>query len=237
MKCSTAAVLLLGTTIISCMFIQTANGFTIRNETSLEDEEAAIMSAEQDYGSYDSGESAIVQLIGNNDENQNEAPREEYHHHGVGGFFRRLGCDIWKGTQIVTKSVKNGYSSVKKFFSRRKEYEAEPEKGPGKELEVNKIDTVVVSASSTESIAVPQTTEIIETIAVSSSTDTIAISSSTETIAVSSSSETIEVPQSTESPIVHLTESSPVDNEIESADPEAAPEIDVRILGFQDGGL
>lgn len=144
------------------------NGFSIREEnpsTSLEKDVAEILSTEYQFDSG-SGEPALVEFVGNNDNTTlNHPVGEDHQHHGVRGFFKRLGCDLVKGTQIVTKGVKSGFDRVRNFFSRNKETpvekEAEKEVENEKEVEITNPERVEISSTTTTTTeALPDENEI-----------------------------------------------------------------------------
>lgn len=139
---------------MSILLIQSVRGYAIP-ESSVEDHHLLVVGlGPADIESGD-GEPALVQFVGNNDNSTVHDHSDHSHGGGVGGFFKRLGCDIVKGTQIVSKSVsdgkvwnsvKKGYEKVKNFFSKKELVETE------KEVPVFKPTETVIVGSSTETL-------------------------------------------------------------------------------------
>lgn len=130
MKCFSYAFLLVGICFLSTVTVQ---GYSVRNVT----EEVAVKSDLTKIGSSESSseEPALVQFIGNNDNTTTDKP-SDVKPQSIGGFFKKLGADLVRGTEIVRKSVsetkawssvKNGFERLKNLFSRNKEVVEEKE--------------------------------------------------------------------------------------------------------------
>lgn len=153
MKCFSYALLLVGICFLSTVTVQ---GYSVLNVT----EEVAVKSDLTKIGSSESSseEPALVQFIGNNDNSTTDKPSDTKPH-SIGGFFKKLGADLVRGTEIVRKSVsetnvwssvKKGYERLKNLFSRNKvevveEKEAVKEVEPVIKVGVNTTEPIVTS--------------------------------------------------------------------------------------------
>lgn len=152
MKCFSYALLLVGICFLSTVTVQ---GYSVLNVT----EEVAVKSDLTKIGSSESSseEPALVQFIGNNDNSTTDRPSDTKPH-SIEGFFKKLGADLVRGTEIVRKSVsetnvwssvKKGYERLKNLFSRNKvvveEKEAVKEVEPVINVGVNTTEPIVTS--------------------------------------------------------------------------------------------
>lgn len=153
MKCFSYALLLVGICFLSTVTVQ---GYSVLNVT----EEVAVKSDLTKIGNSESSseEPALVQFIGNNDNSTTDRPSDTKPH-SIGGFFKKLGADLVRGTEIVRKSVsetnvwssvKKGYERLKNLFSRNKvevveEKEAVKEVEPVINVGVNTTEPIVTS--------------------------------------------------------------------------------------------
>lgn len=205
---------------LSLLVIHSVHGYAVPDNT------LSVIGLKQESGvaaTSSDEEIAFVEFMGNNDNYTLDSNDDGHSHGGVGGFFKRLGCDIVKGTQIVSKSVsegkvwnsvKKGFEKVKNFFSKKKVEEPVPET-EAKEVPVIKA----------EAAPVPETEQVAKELPV--------IKTEAETVPETKAKE-VPVSQTEAEPSVTVTSSAPTetipeDNEVSSGDP--APDIDVRMLG------
>lgn len=134
MKCFSCVLLLLG---ILCL--HSVTGYSVLNGTA---EDVSVSRAPAEIDTSDSGEPALVQFIGNNDNTTTTTTTVDKELHGVTGFFKKLGCDLVRGTQIVSKSVTETkvWGSVKKGYERLKNLFSKKETPTPVEEEVEKIE-------------------------------------------------------------------------------------------------